>query len=213
MIQRILIGVGIFTASLWLLTGLVTIDRVPKPQGYVSDFAGVLKDNDRAALELNLQNYEARTGNVIALVTLENAGGEALPTYTTMLSQDWRLANQVERPVLVVIETSTRQAVINTGHGTDGMAPHPEISNIVNNDFQPKVAAGRYNEALEATVIKLQAVNIDTTLKLEDLPTVLRDESTVFDTFRVFLLGGTLACAGAAAFLLSKRHRTEHPEP
>lgn len=56
-----------------------------KPSGFVNDFAGMLTNEQKSALETKLQNFEKETSNEIAVATIQNLGGDTIENYAVKL--------------------------------------------------------------------------------------------------------------------------------
>lgn len=140
-----------------------------KPQGYVSDFAGVVDAASRQQLEQYCANLEKATGVQVALVTLPNVAGEPVDQVANDLFRKWGVGHKgKDDGILLLLAIQDRRSRLEIGYGleptiTDGMAGD------VLRSMRPYLREGRYGDALlEATneigtrIAKARNVSIET---------------------------------------------------
>ncbi len=123
-----------------------------KPQGYVSDFAGVVDAASRQRLEQYCTSLESTTGIQLAIVTVPDLGGEPIDQVANDLFRKWGIGKKGNNTgILLMLAIADRRSRLELGYGieptiTDGMAGD------VLRAMQPYLRAGRYGDALlEAT--------------------------------------------------------------
>jgi uncharacterized protein len=104
-----------------------------KPQGFVSDFAGVIDPGTRLELEEYCAQVERSTGVRISFVTISSLEGEPLEDVVKTIFHAWRQAPNAAAPekderVMLVLTVNDRHDWVETGAGlkpelTDGLAP------------------------------------------------------------------------------------------
>jgi uncharacterized protein len=122
------------------------------PQGYVSDFAGVVDASSRQQLEQYCASLETTTGVQMAVVTVPDLNGEAVDQVANDLFRKWGIGQKGQNNgVLLLLAIADRRSRLELGYGlepaiTDGLA------GSVLRSMQPYLRAGRYGDALlEAT--------------------------------------------------------------
>src|ERR1700682_720969 len=75
--------------ALSLAPALAVDWKALKPQGYVSDFAGVIDAQSKAELENYCTRVEQQTGAEIALVTIESLNGEPIEDVANTIFRTW----------------------------------------------------------------------------------------------------------------------------
>ena len=122
------------------------------PQGYVSDFAGVVDASSHQRLEQYCASVEATTGVQMAIVTVPNLNGEAVDQVANDLFRKWGIGQKGQNNgILLLLAIGDRRSRLELGYGlepaiTDGLA------GSVLRSMQPYLRAGRYGDALlEAT--------------------------------------------------------------
>jgi uncharacterized protein len=114
--------------------------RLPKREGYVSDFAHVMSAKTITRLDRLCGEIERRTHDRIDVVTVTSTDGEPIEQYATSLQQAWR---QGDREAMVIVAVGQRQRWIAVESGLAGALPPAEIVKISgqmvpmlrNNDF------------------------------------------------------------------------------
>ena len=123
-----------------------------KPQGYVSDFAGVVDAASRQQLEQYCASLEQSTGVQLAIVTLPSLNGEPVDQVANDLFRKWGIGQKGgNNGILLLLSIGDRRSRLELGYGiepaiTDGLAGD------VLRSMAPYLRAGRYGDALlEAT--------------------------------------------------------------
>jgi uncharacterized protein len=119
-----------------------------KPQGYVSDFAGVVDAASRQRLEQYCTTLQTATGVQIAIVTVPGLNGEPVDQFANDLFRKWGVGQKgKDNGVLLLLAIADRRNRLELGYGlepaiTDGLAGD------VLRSMTPYLRAGRYGDAL-----------------------------------------------------------------
>ncbi len=120
------------------------------PLGYVSDFANILKPETVTQVNTVLTNFEANTGNEIAVVTiptLENT--YTIESYATELFEKWGIGKEKEdNGVLLLISRDTRELRIEVGYGLEGELTDLESKIIIDEIITPAFRLGDYDKGV-----------------------------------------------------------------
>ncbi|HYC82988.1 MAG TPA: TPM domain-containing protein, partial [Candidatus Paceibacterota bacterium] len=146
-------------ATAFLIPALVAAYISPgEPTGYVSDFAGILKAEDRASMEAKLESFEASTGNEIAVVTVTSLGGDTIENYAVELFEEWGIGKEREdNGVLMLVALEEREMRIEVGYGLEGALTDAQSYWIINNELKPAFQRGDYAAGINAGVDKVIA--------------------------------------------------------
>ena len=68
--------------------------QLPKPEGVVTDLAGLLDPSAKSAAESVIADVERKTTAEIALVTVESLHGMTVEDYTSRLFSDWGIGQK-----------------------------------------------------------------------------------------------------------------------
>jgi uncharacterized protein len=121
-----------------------------KPQGYVSDFAGVVDGNTKAALEKYCTVVESSTGAQIALVTLPTLAGEPVEDVANLLFRKWGVGRkETDEGILLLLVIQDRRSRMEVGYGLEPYIPDGFAGSILR-EMRPALREERYGEALLA---------------------------------------------------------------
>lgn len=138
-----------------------------KPQGYVSDFAGVVDQGSKAELE----NYAARvkqaTGAELAFVTVNSLEGEPIEDVANDIFRAWGIGRKNEDDgAMVLLSISDRKSRLEVGGGL-GEAIPDGMAGLLLEDMRPALREGQYGAAfiaaagrLGSTIAKSKGVTI-----------------------------------------------------
>ncbi|MDQ9169963.1 TPM domain-containing protein [Oxalobacteraceae bacterium R-40] len=143
-------------ASVVMLAGAQNLATVPPLQARVTDNAGMLQPQQRAALENVLADYEQRTGSQIAILLVNSTAPEAIEQYSIRVADAWKIGRKgVDDGVIVVIAKDNPPALrrmrIEAGRGVQGSLTDAQSKRILQdvmaphfrqNDFYGGLAAG-----------------------------------------------------------------------
>lgn len=111
-------------ALLLLLAGML-LATVPgpdswKPQGYVSDFAGVLSPAQRAELEQQAAGIEQRLGVQVAVVTVPTIGDASISDYAYELGHHWGVGHKgKDDGILILFAIQDHKYSFQVGYGLE----------------------------------------------------------------------------------------------
>src|SRR3984885_7799807 len=110
---------------LCLLVPALAVDwKALKPQGYVSDFAGVVDAQSRAALENYAARVKTATGAELAFVTVQSLQGEPIEDVANDLFHAWGIGRKGEdNGALVLLSIADHKSRLEVGGGLGGAIP------------------------------------------------------------------------------------------
>jgi uncharacterized protein len=140
--------------SVLLLPLIVSAYTSPgKPQGFVSDFAGIISATDVPAMESQLKTLKEATGIEIAVVTVNSLGGDVVETYATKLVEDWGIGDKdIDNGLLVIVAPNEREARIEVGYGLEGTITDIQANNIVQQVMLPNFRSDNYSKGIKDSV-------------------------------------------------------------
>jgi uncharacterized protein len=124
--------------------------NLPRPKGYVSDFAGVFSEEERAGLEDFSGAVKQQTGAEIAVVSIKSyAPYHSIEEYAAALFGEWGIGQQDEdNGVLLLLSVDDREVKIETGYGLEGILPDSVCGRILDNEVLPEFREGRFSAGL-----------------------------------------------------------------
>jgi uncharacterized protein len=168
-----------------------------KPQGYVSDFAGVIDGGSKGRLEAYCAGVERATGVKLALVTVASLEGEPLEDVANALAGGWQ-----QHGLLFLLAVRERRQHLIAGPGLDWVSRHRSLLN----EMRPALRRQQYSEALMAVAETLGTTLASarhTTLDVS-LPRTLRP--TFGDALPWPLVAGSVGVLAWLAFA-ARHHR------
>src|SRR5262249_14120503 len=105
--------------------------EVPKPLGYVSDYAGVIDAGTRQRIESLVRELKAKTGAEIAVVTVRTTAPETPFDYAMAIAEQWKPGDrQKDNGVVFLVAVDDRKVQILTGYGVEGPLPDGKVGEI-----------------------------------------------------------------------------------
>lgn len=146
-----------FTAlfiSLLLLSALPVSaqGKYPDPKGYVNDFANIIPDDLEQQLGQTLRDYETRTTNEIAVVTVVSLNGQTVEDYTMGLAEQWKVGKKgKDNGVVILVAPNDRAVRIEVGYGLEPVLTDAKAGVIINK-MTPFFKNGKYDAGIELGV-------------------------------------------------------------
>jgi uncharacterized protein len=143
-----------------------------KPQGYVSDFAGVIDANSRQQLENFCTVVERSTGAQIALVTIPSLEGEPIEDVANTIYRAWGVGQKGKNEgILLLLAINDRRSRLEVGYGLEPILPDGLAGSVLR-EMRPALRQQRYGEAMMAgaetignTIAEAKHVSLNAPLK------------------------------------------------
>jgi uncharacterized protein len=142
-----------------------------KPQGYVSDFAGVIGPASRTDIERYAGAVERATGAQMALVTIPSLNGEPIEDVANTIFRAWGVGKKgKDEGILLLLAVNDRKSRLEVGYGLEPILPDGFSGSILR-QMRPALRNQQYGEALKAaaqtigsTIANAKHVSIETPL-------------------------------------------------
>lgn len=130
---------------------------LPSPSGFVNDFAGLLKAEERAALEQTLKDFERQTSNEVVLTIVSSFQGMDRFSYSQELFTQWGIGQKDRNNgVLFIIGPKEGfpfpkrgEAFINVGSGLEGALTDSISGAILRNEVFPDFKNNNYYAGIQ----------------------------------------------------------------
>src|SRR5256714_1859364 len=138
--------------------------QLPAPTGMVNDFAGKLNDAKRQQLESLLENFRARSGVEIAIVTMryDDLQGYSDADYALELGRKWGVGRDADKRALLLL-VAIREP--NTGGSTDNLY-HGNTRLEVSRHLEGDIPDGLAGEIIRKMRTDFQQGNFDQALTI-----------------------------------------------
>ncbi|RKX73586.1 MAG: hypothetical protein DRP87_18630, partial [Spirochaetes bacterium] len=138
----------LFTTLFLLIAGLpLFVQELPRPEGWVNDYAGVIMPEDREKINAIIKAVEEKTGAEIAIAAVESM--EPYPTiedFSIELASKWGIGKEGEdNGVLIVLALKERKVRIEVGYGLEGAIPDGLAGEIMDKSIIPHFRTGDYS--------------------------------------------------------------------
>ena len=121
-----------------------------RPEGYVSDYAGVIDPAAKAQLDAYCAAVERATGAQLALVTLTTLEAEPIEDAAAAIFRNWGVgAKGREEGVMLLLATVEPRSRLEVGPGLKAVLPDSRFGGILS-EMSPALRDRRYGEAMMA---------------------------------------------------------------
>src|SRR3989344_35508 len=128
------------------------------PQGFVSDFAGALEQDEHQALEAKITAFEKETSNEIAVVIIPSLQDDTIENFAVELFKEWGIGKKgKDNGVLILVALNDRKVRIEVGYGLEGVLTDAQSSWIITNTIRPAFREEKYYAGLDAAVDQIIA--------------------------------------------------------
>lgn len=132
---------------------------IPKPAGAINDFAGVIPEQYRAAMENISRDILDKTGTALVVAVVPTIGEDDVNDYANRLYQAWGIGKKGEdKGALILLAVKERRVRIETGYGVEGILPDGLTGEILDTYAVPSFRAGDYGKGLYETLSVVAAV-------------------------------------------------------
>jgi len=164
-----------------------------QPQGYVSDFAGVVDGAARQRLEAYCAAVERATGAQIALVVLPSLENEPVEDVANTIFRAWGVGQKGKNEgVLLLLAVADRRSRLEVGYGLEPILTDAMAGRVMR-EMRPALRQRDYGDALTAaaetvgsTIAQAKQVGLDTA------PLPRRYRSTSSDSIPWLMIVGGL---------------------
>ena len=121
-----------------------------KPQGYVSDFAGVIDQAGRSRIESYCAAVERATGAQLALVTIASLQGEPIEDVANTIFRAWGVGQKGKNEgIMLLLATNDHRSRLEVGYGLEPMIPDGMAGRILR-EMRPALRQRDYGDAMLA---------------------------------------------------------------
>ncbi len=126
-----------------------------QPQGYVTDFAGVINPGAAREISAYCARVEQATGVQIALVVVPSLQGEPIEDVANLLFRKWGVGQKKNNEgVLVLLSIGDRRTRLEVGYGLEPIIPDGYAGQLLR-EMRPALRASNYPLALASAARSL----------------------------------------------------------
>jgi uncharacterized protein len=136
--------------------GLVPI---PPLAARVTDLTQTLTAAEKQALEAKLADWEARTGNQLAVLVVPSTQPEPIETYSIRVAEQWKIGRKGnDNGVLFTVAKNDRKLRLEVGYGLEGVLTDVTASRIIRETVAPLFRDGKFAAGIDAGVDRIISV-------------------------------------------------------
>ncbi len=139
---------------LFILLAQSMAGSIPKPQSWVSDFAGVLSASEKQNLNSQLQSLEQRSSNQIFIAIFPSVPeDEYFEDYTAKVFKDWGIGLKSENNgLLLAVFMKEHKVRIEVGYGLEDVITDAQAATVIRDYITPAFKKGQYYSGLNAAL-------------------------------------------------------------
>jgi uncharacterized protein len=131
----------------------------PKPVGAINDFAGIIPEQYKTAMENISRDVLDKTGTALVVAVLPTIEDGEVNDYANRLYQAWGIGKKGEdKGALIFLAVKERRVRIETGYGVEGILPDGLTGEILDTYAVPSFRAGDYGKGLYETLSVVASV-------------------------------------------------------
>ena len=121
-----------------------------EPQGYVSDFAGVIDTASKVEIERYCREFEDRTGVQLAFVTIASLENEPVSDVANLLFRTWGIGQKKSNEgALLLLSVRDRKSRLEVGYGLEPILPDGITGSILR-EMRPALRENHFGDAMIA---------------------------------------------------------------
>jgi uncharacterized protein len=136
-------------SALLFVAGVAAALEVPRLQGRVNDYAGMLSPSTETQLDAALADLEQTDSTQIVVLTLPSLQGESLEDFSIRVAEAWQIGQKdLDNGALLLIARKERKMRIEVGYGLEGTLTDLISGRIIRNIIVPQFRAGNFDQGI-----------------------------------------------------------------
>jgi uncharacterized protein len=127
---------------------------LPKPTGYVNDYAGVIDAAMKDRIETTLGNLDRQQQMQFTVVTIDTTAGQDIFDYSMAVARGWGVGSKdaTKPSLLLLVAIKDRKYFTQVSRHLEGDLPDGLVGQIQREQLVPAFKAGQYGQGLADTV-------------------------------------------------------------
>lgn len=141
---------AVVSVALLLVAGAAGAQDLPRPRGFINDFANVIPEEDETAMRGIVTALRDQTGAEIAVVTVDSMEPYAtIEEYGIALAEQWEVGDrQEDNGVIFVVAVQERRVRIEVGFGLEGALPDGRAGALLDDYVIPYLRENQWGPGL-----------------------------------------------------------------
>jgi uncharacterized protein len=158
---------------------------VPRLQGNVNDYAGMISPSAKSKIEEGLNAFEQSDSTQIVILTIPSLEGENIEEFSIKVAEAWKIGQlQKDNGILLIVSKQERKIRIEVGRGLEGRLTDLMAGRIIDQVIKPRFKQGDFDAGFIAGASALISATRGE-FKAEQRPIQRRQK--VFSPFLSFL--------------------------
>ncbi len=120
--------------------------EVPRLQGYVNDYAGIISPSARSRIEEELRAFERSDSTQIVILTVPTLGGENIEEFGMKVAEAWKIGQErKDNGILFIVSKEERKIRIEVGRGLEGKLTDLMAGRIIDQVIKPRFKQGNFD--------------------------------------------------------------------
>jgi len=131
---------------------------VPRLQGYVNDYAGMISSSAKSKIEEGLKAFEQSDSTQIVILTIPSLEGENLEEFSIKVAEAWKIGQQLkDNGIILLVSKQERKIRIEVGRGLEGRLTDLMAGRIIDQVIKPRFQQGDFDGGFIAAASALIA--------------------------------------------------------
>lgn len=131
-----------------LLCSVAQALEIPESYNFVNDFANVIDDDIETELDNQIKEFENRTSNEIAVVTIPSLEGNSLEGFSVKLAEEWGIGKEdKDNGILLLFAVKEKRVRLEVGYGLEGVINDAKAGRILDDYVVEYRDKGDYTNA------------------------------------------------------------------
>jgi len=127
--------------------------RIPKPYGYINDFAETMSARQEAELEDICRRIDRATGAQMVVVTIPDLADESSSDVRTRLFEAWQIGRKNDnRGLLILHALEERRIEVEVGYDLEPVITDSRVGAILDREALPAFRGGKFYEGYHNTI-------------------------------------------------------------
>jgi uncharacterized protein len=142
----------------WGVAALADV-AVPRLSGRVVDQTMTLSQDQQAALDSTLRDFEARKGSQVAVLIVPTTAPESLAQFSIRVAEAWKIGrSKIDDGAILLVAKDDRKLRIEVGYGLEGALTDATTKRIIDEVITPRFKAGDFAGGITAGVDRILKV-------------------------------------------------------
>jgi uncharacterized protein len=116
---------------------------VPRLQGYVNDYAGMISPSAKSKIEEGLKAFEQSDSTQLVILTISSLEGENIEEFSIKVAEAWKIGQQQkDNGILLIVSKQERKIRIEVGRGLEGRLTDLMAGRIIDQVIKPRFKQG-----------------------------------------------------------------------